>query len=153
MLSQCTWIIQVTLTVLFLCIYGGRTIWDPERLRCVVSCRSCVLWGEWSGPIASSQGRAAPPPSHSEWSFVGLTPAELWLLLLKWLTCTSNLAGLPTRPPPRTWVILQRAYNLWLCLGRANSAWLQRCLNCIDCYRQGGKIWRFWKVNGVIHTL
>lgn len=48
---------------------------------------SFLWWPAVSGKLTQSQ---------SQWSFVGQTPAEPGLLLLKWLTCTSNLPGLHT---------------------------------------------------------
>lgn len=76
--------------------------------------------------------------SKSEWFFVGQAPADLCLLLLKWLACTSNLAGLHTpqsliHPSWRCSVVLApvthrpscKGYNSCLCLGWENTAWLQ----------------------------
>lgn len=107
--------------------------------------------------IASGQG-GKPVRTQSEWSFVGQTPAELCLLLLKWLTCTSNLTGLPTpqslgHPSWHCSVYLApvlhcpscKGYNSCLCLGQANTTWLQNCENCIDCLCQGVKYRSFVK--------
>ncbi len=120
--------------------------WAVFRGRCELT--EAVCDSERSG------GKASPDP-ECEWSFVGQTPAELCLLLLKWLTCTSNLSGLPTpeslgHPSWRCSVVLApvlhrpscKGYNSCLCLGRANTTWLQ---NCIDCLCQGVKFRDFVK--------
>lgn len=110
---------------------------------------SAVLYHAWAGFCGMCELTEAvcdskwfePVPTQSECSFVGQTPAELCLMTLKWLTCTSNLPGLPTpqslgHPSWHCSVVLApvlhrpscKGYNSCLCLGWANTAWLHNCV-------------------------
>ncbi len=134
--------------------YGRQNwLWFRVLLHCRIMRELCFVallgWLKRS-VIASGQGK--PPRSQNEWSFVGKTPAELCLLLLRWLTCTSNLSGLPTpqslsHPSWHCSVVLApvlhrpscKGYNSCLCLGWANTARLQNCV----------RIWSIASVEGL----
>lgn len=141
---------QVTLTGLFLCMKcTWRLKWSWFRvllLRWIMRelCFVAVVGWLKRSVIASGQG-GKPVRSRSEWSFEGQTPAELCLLLLTRLTCTSNLPGLPTpqslsHPSWHCSVALApvlhrpscKGYHSCLCLGWANTGWLQVCVRIVS---------------------